>query len=92
MTLAGMSEVGDVLGLIGDDVLVVAPDQTSAGTALIDLMLATGGELVTVLAGTDVDEEALEAVGEQMRRNYPGIELAVYRTGQRSDLLQVGVE
>ncbi|MCK8616240.1 DAK2 domain-containing protein [Gordonia sp. C13] len=92
MTLAGMSEVGDVLGLIGDDVLVVAPDQTSAGTALIDLMLATGGELVTVLAGTDVDEDALEAVGEQMRRNYPGIELAVYRTGQHSDLLQVGVE
>ncbi len=92
MTLAGMSDVGDVLGLIGDDVLVVAPDQTSAGTALIDLMLATGGELVTVLAGTDVDEDALEAVGEQMRRSHPGIELAVYRTGQRSDLLQVGVE
>ncbi|OLT48838.1 dihydroxyacetone kinase [Gordonia sp. CNJ-863] len=92
MTLAGMSDVGDVLGLIGDDVLVVAPDQTSAGTALIDLMLATGGELVTVLAGTDVDEDALEAVGEQMRRSHPGIELAIYRTGQRSDLLQVGVE
>ncbi|MDS1115531.1 DAK2 domain-containing protein [Gordonia westfalica] len=92
MTLAGMSDVGDVLGLIGDDVLAVAPDQTSAGTALIDLMLATGGELVTVLAGTDVDEDALEAVGEQMRRSYPGIELAVYRTGQSSDLLQVGVE
>jgi len=92
MTLAGMCEVGDVLGLIGDDVLVVAPDQTSASTALIDLMLATGGELVTILAGIDVDAAALEAVGEQMRRSHPGIELAVYRTGQRTDLLQVGVE
>ncbi|MBD0859902.1 DAK2 domain-containing protein [Gordonia sp. zg691] len=92
MTLAGMSDVGDILGLIGDDVLVVAPDQTSAGTALIDLMLATGGELVTVLAGIDVDDAALAAIAEQMRRSYPGIELAVYRTGQRSDLLQVGVE
>ncbi|WP_374237926.1 DAK2 domain-containing protein [Gordonia sp. 'Campus'] len=92
MTLAGMCEVGDVLGLIGDDVLVVAPDQTSAFTALVDLMLSTGGELVTVLAGVDVDDSALEAVAEQMRRSYPGIELAVYRTGQRSDLVQVGVE
>lgn len=92
MTLAGMSEVGDVLGLIGDDVLVVAPDQTSACTALVDLMLSTGGELVTVLAGVEVDEAALEAVAEQMRRSYPGIELAVYRTGQRTDLVQVGVE
>ncbi|WP_439029381.1 DAK2 domain-containing protein [Gordonia terrae] len=92
MTLAGMCEVGDVLGLIGDDVLVVAPDQTSALTALVDLMLSTGGELVTVLAGVDVDDSALEAVAEQMRRSYPGIELAVYRTGQRGDLVQVGVE
>ena len=66
MTLAGMSEVGDVLGLIGDDVLVVAPDQTSACTALVDLMLSTGGELVTVLAGVEVDEAAL--VPEHVRR------------------------
>ena len=87
-----MSERSLLLGLIGDDVLVVAPDQTSACTALVDLMLSTGGELVTVLAGVEVDEAALEAVAEQMRRSYPGIELAVYRTGQRTDLVQVGVE
>ena len=47
---------------------------------------------MTILAGIDVDAAALEAVGEQMRRSHPGIELAVYRTGQRTDLLQVGVE
>lgn len=92
MTLAGTCEVGDVLGLIGSDVLVISPDQTGAVTALADLMLATGGELVTVMAGADVDEAALEALAEQMRRNYAGVELAVYRTGQPDQLLQVGVE
>ncbi|MDL9935560.1 DAK2 domain-containing protein [Gordonia sp. ABSL1-1] len=92
MTLAGTCEVGDILGLIGDDVLVVAPDQTGAATALIDLMLATGGELVTVLAGSAVDREAITAITELMRRGYPGIELTVYETGQHTDLIQVGVE
>ncbi|MFW0786772.1 DAK2 domain-containing protein [Gordonia sp. CPCC 206044] len=92
MTLAGTCEVGDVLGLIGSDVLVIAPDQTGAATALVDLMLATGGEMVTVMAGQDVDDAALDGVAEQMRRSYPGVELAVYRTGQPDQLIQVGVE
>ncbi|GAC66303.1 DAK2 domain-containing protein [Gordonia soli] len=92
MTLAGTCEVGDVLGLIGSDVLVIAPDQSAAVTALLDLMLATGGEMVTVLAGSEVDDEALDAVSELMRRSYAGVELGVYRTGQADQLLQVGVE
>lgn len=92
MTLAGTSEVGDILGLIGSDVLVIAPDQSGAALALLDLMLATGGEMVTVLAGDAVDDAALDAIAEQMRQHYPGVELAVYRTGQAQDLIEVGIE
>ena len=92
MTLAGTCEVGDVIGLIGSDVLVIAADQTAALTALVDLMLATGGELVTALAGSQVDEDALTAVEVQMRRSYAGIELSIYRTGQPDQLIQIGVE
>lgn len=92
MTLAGTCDVGDILGFIGADVLVIAPDQAQAATALVDLMLATGGEMVTVLAGAEVDEAAVAAVGEHMRRNHAGIELAVYATGQPDDLIQVGIE
>lgn len=92
MTLAGTCEVGDILGLIGSDVLVIAPDQTEAATALLDLMLATGGEMVTVLAGSEVDDAALDALAEHVRRNYAGIELSVYATGQGDDLIQVGIE
>ncbi|MFT4044327.1 MAG: DAK2 domain-containing protein [Gordonia sp. (in: high G+C Gram-positive bacteria)] len=92
MTLAGICEVGDILGLIGSDVLVIAPDQSAAARALIDLMLATGGEMVTVLAGADVDEVTLEALDGHMHGKYPGVELVVYRTGQRDELIQVGIE
>lgn len=92
MTLAGTCEIGDTLGLIGSDVLVIAPEQRQAATALLDLMLATGGELVTGLAGRDLDERTREAIAEHLHAHYPGIELALYETGQSSHLLQVGVE
>ncbi|MFT4086503.1 MAG: DAK2 domain-containing protein [Gordonia sp. (in: high G+C Gram-positive bacteria)] len=92
MTLAGTCDVGDVLGLIGSDVLVIAPGQAQAATALIDMMLATGGEMVTILAGDRLDDEARAAVAEHVRSAYPGIELALYDAGQSNDLLQIGVE
>ena len=92
MTLAGTCDVGDTLGLIGSDVLVIAPEQRQAATALLDLMLATGGEMVTVLAGSDLDDEAREAISRHVRTHYAGIELALYETGQAGDLLQIGVE
>ncbi|WP_156890438.1 DAK2 domain-containing protein [Gordonia shandongensis] len=92
MTLAGTCEVGDTLGLIGSDVLVIGPEQTLAATALLDLMLATGGEMVTVLAGRDLDDEVRTAVSEHIRTRHQGIELAIYEAGQSSHLLQIGVE
>ncbi|WP_040517418.1 DAK2 domain-containing protein [Gordonia neofelifaecis] len=92
MTLAGTCEIGDTLGLIGSDVLVIAHEQRQAATALLDLMLATGGEMVTVLAGRDLDVPARESIAEHLRSHYPGIELALYDTAQSSHLLQVGIE
>ena len=92
MTLAGTCDVGDILGLIGSDVLVVAEQQPEAATALIDLMLATGGEMVTVLAGAQIGDDTVTVIDQHLRRSYPGVELLVYQTGQRNDLIQVGVE
>ncbi|SED74388.1 hypothetical protein SAMN04488550_3086 [Gordonia malaquae] len=91
-TLAGTCEVGDTLGLIGSDVLVIGKQPADAATALLDLMLATGGEMVSVLAGEGLDEETLEAINEHVRKHYSGIELELHQTGQTSTLLQVGVE
>ncbi|GAA4746197.1 DAK2 domain-containing protein [Gordonia alkaliphila] len=92
MTLAGTCEIGDTLGLIGSDVLVIAEEQAEAATALIDLMLATGGEMVTILAGAELSDEARDRIGDHLRREHPGIELALYHGGQSSQVLQIGVE
>ncbi|GAA2067712.1 DAK2 domain-containing protein [Williamsia deligens] len=92
LTLAGTCEPGDLLGLIGVDVLVIGPDQVSAATALVDLMLGTGGELVTLLAGADIDDGVVEAVERHVASAHPGVEFSAYEAGQPGEVLQVGVE
>lgn len=92
LTWAGTCEPGDGLGIAGDEVLVVDRDVAAAGSALIDLFLSAGGELVTVLVGADADPNIADQLAEHVRRTHLGVEFAGYVTGQRGDALLIGVE
>jgi fatty acid kinase len=97
LTWAGRCQPGDGLGIAGDEVLIVAADAAGAAIGLLDLLLASGGDLVTVLVGAGIEEEAdVVAVGkilqEHVHDNHPGTELVTYRTGHRGDALLIGVE
>jgi uncharacterized protein len=97
LTWAGTCEPGNGLGIAGDEVLIVAPDVASAAIGLIDLLLAAGGELVTVLVGADLDgHDEAAAVSERLQAHvhdrHPGTELVTYHTGHRGDALLIGVE
>jgi uncharacterized protein len=92
LTWAGTCRPGDGLGIAGDEVLIVAPDIAAAGAGLIDLLLAAGGELVTVLLGANVDASVGEALQEHVHRQHLGAELVTYHTGHRGDALLIGVE
>jgi DAK2 domain fusion protein YloV len=92
LTWAGACQPGDGLGIAGDEVLIVAQDITAAAAGLIDLLLVAGGELVTVLSGTDVDPGVGEALSEHVHREHLGAELVTYHTGHRGDALLIGVE
>jgi hypothetical protein len=92
LTWAGTCEPGDGLGIAGDEVLIVGEDIASAAAGLIDLLLAAGGELVTVLTGAGVDDAVGEALHEHVHRNHLGTELVTYHTGHRGDALLIGVE
>jgi len=92
LTWAGTCRPGDGLGIAGDEVLIVAPDVAAAGAGLIDLLLAAGGELVTVLTGVDVDQDVSAALAAHVHHHHPGIELVTYHTGHRGDALMIGVE
>lgn len=95
LTWAGRCQPGDGLGIAGDEVLIVAADAAGAAIGLLDLLLASGGDLVTVLIGAGLDERAA-AVGDVLQGHvhdhHPGTELITYRTGHPGDVLLIGVE
>jgi DAK2 domain fusion protein YloV len=97
LTWAGRCQPGDGLGIAGDEVLIVAADAAGAAIGLLDLLLASGGDLVTVLIGAGIETEVdATAVGEILQShvhdNHPGTDLVTYRTGHRGDVLLIGVE
>src|ERR1700744_1086050 len=90
LTWAGTCEPGNGLGIAGDEVLIVAADVASAAIGLIDLLLAAGGELVTVLLGADLDGHVdPAAVSDRLQAHvhdrHPGTELMAYHTGHRGE-------
>lgn len=92
LTWAGHCKPGDGLGISGDEVLIVGRDVAAAGAGLIDLLLAAGGELVTVLIGAGVEEKVGERLRDHVRQQHLGAELVSYRTDHGGDALLIGVE
>ncbi len=88
----GTCEPGDSLGLAGHDVVVIEHDLVAAGASLLDKVLAAGGELVTMLVGSDAPEDLTEQLTAHLDAHHPEVEVVVYHGGQGSDLLQLGVE
>ena len=92
LTFAGTCEPGDHLGLIGDGVLVIHREILGAAAGLVDLLLSTGGEMVSVLAGRNLDPAVLEQLEHHVNTVHPGVEFVSFPGGQVGELLQVGVE
>ncbi|HEY0636376.1 MAG TPA: dihydroxyacetone kinase, partial [Pseudonocardiaceae bacterium] len=99
LTWAGRCRPGDVLALVDGEVVMIFSDIVAAAGALVERMLAAGGELVTVLLGADAPPALAEALSgtlpgalpARLRREHPEVELVVYDGGQPGPLL-VGVE
>jgi hypothetical protein len=92
LTWAGTCTPGDGLGISGDEVLIVGKDVTAAGAGLIDLLLSSGGELVTVLTGAGVNPAVGAALQDHVHHQHLGAELVTYHTGHGGDALLIGVE
>lgn len=92
LTWVGTCEPGDSIGLAGQEVVVVAAQPFEAGRRLLDQLLATGGELVTVLLGAQAPADFGSQLTEHVTSAHPGVEVVVYSGGQPGDLVQFGVE
>jgi dihydroxyacetone kinase-like predicted kinase len=92
LTSAGVCRPGDVLGFVEGDVATIGPDVVSVGKALIDRLLAGGGELVTVVCGSDTDGVVVDQLRAHVQETYPGVDTIEYDGGQARFPLLLGVE
>jgi DAK2 domain fusion protein YloV len=91
-TMAGICQAGDVLGLVDGDVAVIGADVTATARAVLDRMLAAGGELVTLVLGDEAPVSVADILEIHVRESYLAVDTVVYRGGRQGALLLIGVE
>ncbi|MET7569853.1 DAK2 domain-containing protein [Streptomyces sp. NPDC005492] len=91
-TMAGICQAGDVLGLVDGDVAVIGADVTATARAVLDRMLAAGGELVTLVLGDEAPADVADILEVHVRETYLAVDTVVYRGGRQGALLLIGVE
>jgi DAK2 domain fusion protein YloV len=92
ITTAGPCRVGDALGVVQGDFVVVGSDLVDVATQVLDRLLSGGGELATVVRGHGAGDDLITAVGQYLRRRYRGVEVSQIDGGQDRYVLLLGVE
>ncbi|MEV7519989.1 DAK2 domain-containing protein [Streptomyces sp. NPDC091371] len=91
-TSAGICQAGDVLGLIDGDVAVIGAGLPETAEAVLDRMLGSGGELVTLVLGPEVPDALAERLEAYVQQGHLAVDTVTYRGGRYSAPLLIGVE
>ncbi|MFW6694241.1 DAK2 domain-containing protein [Streptomyces sp. MAR4 CNX-425] len=91
-TTAGICRPGDVLGVVEGDVAVVGADLAETAEAVLDRMLAGGGELVTLVLGPDLPPGFGGRLEAHVRGAHLAVDTVVYDGGSQAAPLLIGVE
>ncbi|MEU6313706.1 DAK2 domain-containing protein [Streptomyces sp. NPDC047014] len=91
-TSAGICQAGDVLGLIDGDVAVIGAALAETAEAVLDRMLGSGGELVTLVLGPEVPDGVAERLEAYVQHGHLAVDTVTYRGGRYSAPLLIGVE
>jgi dihydroxyacetone kinase-like predicted kinase len=81
-----------VLGAVAGDVVVVGEDQAAVATAVVERLLTGGGELLTVVVGSEAAEGLGESIADAVRRSHRDVDVTVIQGGQPHYPVLVGVE
>jgi dihydroxyacetone kinase-like predicted kinase len=92
LTTVGPCDVGDVLGLVDGDIVVIGSDVAIVAREILDRMLAIGGELVTLVLGVDATGDLREDLPAWLAEARPLTEVAVCEGGQPLWPIIMGVE
>ncbi len=91
MTSAGPCRPGDVLGVIAGDFAVIGDDLGEVAVAVLDRLLAAGGELVTLVRGEEAGDVADRAEA-WVEEHHAHVDVVVYDGGQERYPLLMSVE
>ncbi|MCW2681371.1 MAG: dihydroxyacetone kinase family protein, partial [Frankiales bacterium] len=91
-TTVGVCAPGDVLGLLEGDVVLIGVDVEQVSQQLLQRLLTSGGELVTVVTGSDAPEGLADLLLEWVERWHPSVEALAYDGGQPHYPVLLGVE
>ncbi|WP_327278761.1 DAK2 domain-containing protein [Streptomyces sp. NBC_00597] len=91
-TSAGICQAGDVLGLIDGDVAVIGSALDDTAEAVLERMLGSGGELVTLVLGPEVPDALAARLEAYVQHGHLAVDTVTYRGGRHSAPLLIGVE
>jgi dihydroxyacetone kinase-like predicted kinase len=92
MTMAGPCRAGDSLGVVEGDFVIVGAEIGDVAVEVVERLLSGGGEMVTVVRGTEATEALVDQVEAHVRRTRPEVDVVVYDGGQARYPLLIGVE
>ena len=92
LTSAGPCEPGDVLGVVDGDIVVIGDDEVEVGREVMRRLLASGGELVTVVIGAEAREGLGQALATEAMAQQRGVEVSQIDGGQPVYSVLIGVE
>lgn len=105
ITWVGRVNAGDLVGFLDDEVVLIesaakltGPTANAydvlvdAAMAVLGRMLASGGDLVTVLLGAAAPDGIEKGLAERLADAHPELEVASYEGGQTESVLTFGVE
>jgi uncharacterized protein len=91
MTTAGTCKVGDILGLVEGDIVVIGSTLQETATKVVAKMLSSGGELLTIVAGEGAGEALLKQTVADAEADHD-VDVEVVHGGQPLWPLILGVE
>ncbi len=83
---------GDIMGIGDHAILAIGKEIEAVAKETVGLMVEEDSELISIYYGADVNEEAANALGEELMEQYPDCEVEVYAGGQPIYYYVVSVE
>lgn len=81
-TTAGVCEIGDIIGLVDGDIVEIGQSVPEVCLKITARLLASGAELLTIVAGQDADPATDAAIEDAATAERPYVEVELIRGGQ----------